>query len=101
MVLLTVGVCIQHTHGVAVMNRLLRTQRQKREVEKVTCQRSWHFVQQGAIKAVYLVAFADRSDSPEIPQDLLPTKHLTRGLSEHCTETLLQIEWPSAVVATR
>lgn len=30
MVLLTVGVCIQHTHRAAVMNRLLRTQRQKK-----------------------------------------------------------------------
>lgn len=100
MVLLTVGVCIQQTHTVAVMNRLLTAQRE-REREKVTCQCSWHFVQWGAIKTVYLVALSDRSNSQEIPPNLLPAKHLTGGLSENSTETLLRIAWPSTAVATR
>lgn len=92
MVLLSVGVCIQQTHTVAVMNRLFTTQTQReREIEKVTCQCSWHFVQLGAIKAVYLVALSDRSNSQEVPPDLLPAKHLTGGLSENSTETLLHM----------
>lgn len=93
MVLLTVGACVQHTRirTVAVMNRLLAAQRQrKRAGERVTCQCSWHFAQRGAIKAVYLVALSDGSNSLEILQDLLPAKHLTGGLSEHSTETLLR-----------
>lgn len=80
------------------MNRLLTTERER---EKVTCHCSWHFVQWGAIKCVYLVAFSDRRNSHEIPPDLLPAKHLTGGLSESSTETLLHITWPSTAVATR
>lgn len=109
MVLLTVGahICVQHahthaqTHGnMCHTNGSYKYKARGGQVEKVACQCSWHFAQQGPMEPVYLVALSDRSESIGILQDLLPATHLTGGPSENSAETLLYVTLLSTAVAT-